>query len=580
VDNAQHRAEVAALWGVDSLPATPGKSAVELFQAAADGELAALWIACTNPAQSLPDQATVRRALERCEFVVVQEAFATTATTAYADVLLPATTWGEKDGTVTNSERRISRVRPAVVAPGQARHDWRIAVDVAQRLEVLLPARRRDGATLFPFTTAEQLWNEHRESTRGRDLDITGLSYALLDSQGPQQWPLRTGQRSGAVRLYSDGVFPTADGRASFAAVSQRPLAEKRDASYPFSLNTGRLRDHWHGLSRTGTLGRLYGHAAEPTIDLHPSDLSRLRMADGELLRVSSRRGSLVLPARASTTVAPAQAFIAMHWGDEVLGGLQRGGVNALTSPAYCPQSRQPELKHAAVKLGKAALPWQLLARAWLPAEHALEVRAALLAACGDLDYAACMPFGREPDGAGVGVLLRAAAATAPPLVWLAQIEALLGLDGPDVLRYADAQRGQRRSVRLVPRAAQGQPADVRVQAFLLSGDVQAADWVSTLLMDELPAQAYGRALLAGTATPPQALTARGQQVCNCFDVSEAEIAGTLAGCSGGPESRLAQLQARLKCGTQCGSCLPALRRQVQNTQAAADAALAAASPS
>ncbi len=582
--NPQHRAEVAALWGVDDVPANPGKSAVEMFQAAADGEIDALWIACTNPAQSLPDQATVRRALQRCEFVIVQEAFATTATTAYADLLLPATTWGEKDGTVTNSERRISRVRPAVPAAGAARHDWQIAVDVARRIERLLPARRKDGSSLFPFDTPESLWNEHRESTRGRDLDITGMSYPMLDGagpgQGPQQWPLREGDTTGAARLYTDGVFATADGRAKFAAVAQRPLAEKRDAPYPFSLNTGRLRDHWHGLSRTGTLGRLYGHAPEPTIDLHPSDLARLRLASGDLLQVQSRRGSLVLPAQASTSVAPAQAFIAMHWGDEVLGGRHRGGVNALTSSAFCPQSKQPELKHAAVKISKAALPWHLLARAWLPAESALQLRAELLAACSTMDYAACMPFGREPEHepGATGVLLRVAAAAAPSAAWLAQIERLLGLDAPEVLRYADAQRGQRRCVHLVAHNVGGQAAGARVRGFLLSGDVQAAGWVSALLMDGLPAQAYGRALLAGTATPPVAVPTRGVQVCNCFDVSEPEIATTLARCSGSPDSRLAQLQTALKCGTQCGSCLPALRRQVQQTQSAADVALAAAS--
>jgi assimilatory nitrate reductase catalytic subunit len=577
VTNAQHRSEVAVLWGVDSLPAKPGKSAVELFQAAADGEIAALWIACTNPAQSMPDQATVRRALERCEFVVVQEAYATTATTAYADLLLPATTWGEKDGTVTNSERRISRVRPAVPPPGQARHDWHMAVDVARRIEAVLPPRRVDGASLFPFETPEQLWNEHRESTRGRDLDITGLSYALLDAHGPQQWPLRSGERSGAVRLYADGVYPTTDGRARFAPVGQRALAEKRDASYPFSLNTGRLRDHWHGLSRTGTLGRLYGHAPEPCIDLHPSDLARLRLASGDLLQVTSRRGSIVLPAQACARVAPAQAFIAMHWGDEVLGGLNRGGVNALTSSAVCPQSKQPELKHAAVKLSKASLPWQLHARAWLPADRALATRAALLAACSTLDYAACMPFGREPGA--VGVLLRAAAPAVPAAAWLAQIEALLGLDAPEVLRYADTQRGQRRSVRLVTKGLDGQASGARVQAFMLSGDVRAAAWIGALLMDDLPAQSYGRALLAGTGTPPVAVPSRGAQVCNCFDVTEPEITATLARCRGGPEARLAQLQAELKCGTQCGSCLPALRRQVQLAPTLADAALATADP-
>ena len=570
--NAQHRAEVATLWGLDggesAVPSKPGKSAIEMFQAAADGEIAALWIACTNPAQSLPDQATVRRALQRCEFVIVQEAFATTATTAYADLLLPATTWGEKDGTVTNSERRISRVRPAVAAPGQARHDWHIAVDVARRIEALSPARRADGLTLFPYETPEALWNEHRESTRGRDLDITGLSYAMLESQGPQQWPLKTGQTTGATRLYIDGQFATTDGKAQFAAVSARPLAEKRDAPYPFSLNTGRLRDQWHGLSRTGTLGRLYGHAAEPVVDMHPSDLTRLRLKSGDLVQLKSRRGTLVLPTQANTEVAPAQAFIAMHWGEEVLGGRHRGGVNALTSPAYCPQSKQPELKHAAVKITPAALPWHLVARAWLPAETALQTRAQLLAICSDLDFASCVPFGREPDApSGVGVLLRAAAALAPATDWLRQIEALLGLDQPGVLRYADLKRGLHRSVRLVAHEIDGMAAGARLKAFMLAGDVQAAAWISSLLIDELPAQSYGRALLGGGSTPPLPVSTRGAQVCNCLDVTEPQITGLLSGCTGSPEDRLLQLQSTLKCGTECGSCLPALRQMVARVQ-------------
>jgi assimilatory nitrate reductase catalytic subunit len=266
---------------------------VEMFQAAADGEIKALWIACTNPAQSMPDQATVRRALQRAEFVVVQEAFATAATCDFADLLLPATTWGEKEGTVTNSERRISRVRAAVAPPRAAgsadapRHDWQIAVDFARRLERLLSAgpapvagpfdvaQDRPGPALpvkglFPYSTPESLWNEHRESTRGRDLDITGLSYAMLDA-APQQWPLKQGEPAGKVRLYEDGLFPTPDGRARFAAVTYQPVAEPRDARYPFSLTTGRLRDHWHGMTRTGTLGRLFGHVAEPAVQLHAS---------------------------------------------------------------------------------------------------------------------------------------------------------------------------------------------------------------------------------------------------------------------------------------------------------------------
>jgi len=551
--NPAHRAEVAALWGVAEVPATPGKSAVEMFQAAADGEIKALWIACTNPAQSLPDQATVRRALERAEFVVVQEAYLNTATVAYADVLLPATSWGEKSGTVTNSERRISRVRAAVSAPGLARDDWRIAVDVARLIEQRLPARRLDGASLFPFDTAESVWNEHRESTRGRDLDITGLSYALL--QQPQQWPYPTGAATGQVRLYGDGQFPTPDGKARFVAPAWRPTAEQRDARFPVSLNTGRLRDQWHGMSRTGTLGRLFAHVSEPTLDLHPQELARRGWAAGDLVRVTSRRGELVLPVAATEAVAPAQAFIAMHWGPEYVAGL---GVNALTSPALCPQSKQPELKHAAVRLERAELPWQVVAATWLPQAEAMAAREQLRSLFDELPYASCVPFGREEGGqppGRVGVLFRAAAATPQPAL-LASIEEILQLgDGP-VLRYADARSGQHRAMQL--------HGDGSLQTFLLAGQVTAQAWVLSLLQQQLPAAAFGRALLAASAAPPQPMAAASRQVCACHDVSEDRINTALAQLQGGPEQRLPPLQARLKCGTECGSCLPEVKALVR----------------
>ncbi|MDE1926257.1 MAG: nitrate reductase, partial [Burkholderiales bacterium] len=457
VADAQHRAEIAALWGVRELPARPGLTAVELFEAAAAGRIRALWIACTNPAQSMPDQHLVRRALERCEFVVVQEAYATTATAAYADLLLPAASWGEKEGTVTNSERRISRVRAAVAAPGLARDDWRIAADFARRLEARLPSRRAagfEGRSMFDDATPEAIWNEHRESTRGRDLDITGLSWAALDT--PQQWPCpavvtgaggaggaaQTGAGgdvpTGAARLYTDGRCAHADGRARFAAPAWRPTAELRDARYPYALTTGRLRDQWHGMSRTGTLGRLHAHAPGPTLDLHPQELARRGWREGELLRVSSRRGAVVLPVQASAAVAPAQAYVAMHWGSEAMAG---PGINALTTGARCPQSQQPELKHAAVRIEPAALPWSLVGAAWLPAHEALALRERLRALYDGFGYASCIPFGREPD-ARVGLLWRAAAAAPVDAALVAAVESALGLaDGP-VLRYADARAG------------------------------------------------------------------------------------------------------------------------------------------
>jgi assimilatory nitrate reductase catalytic subunit len=560
--NPAHRAEVARLWGVDDVPATPGKTAVELFQAAADGEVKALWIACTNPAQSMPDQATVRRAMQRAEFVVVQEAFSTTATCDFADLLLPATTWGEKDGTVTNSERRISRVRPAVDGPGETRHDWAIASAFARRLE----ARLRPGRpTLFSYETPEAVWNEHRESTRGRDLDITGLSYARLDA-APAQWPFPEGATEGKARLYEDGRFATEDGRARFADTPWLPLAEPRDARYPFSLNTGRLRDQWHAMSRTGTVPRLFGHVPEPTVEMHPQDMARLKLDDGDLVQVASRRGAIVVPVQGSAQQAPAQVFIAMHWGGEYLSGHGShgeplAGVNALTSPAFCPSSKQPELKHAAVKISKAHMPWKLIGAAWLPEEEALAARERLRELMTAFPFAACVPFGRDRSG----VLFRAAAREPAPAALLEKIEGVLGLAADGVLHYVDERRGQRRSVSLREHGGES-----RLDAFLLAGDVAAQAWIKTLLQDELPAQAYGRLLLAPGAKAPVALAARGRQVCSCFDISESQLAAALVNCGGSADSRLSHLQDALKCGTNCGSCVPELKRIVRLGQHAA----------
>jgi assimilatory nitrate reductase catalytic subunit len=558
--NPEHRAEVARLWGVEDVPATPGKTAVEMFQAAADGQIKALWIACTNPAQSMPDQATVRRALERAEFVVLQEAFAGTATARYAHLLLPASSWGEKDGTVTNSERRISRVRAALAAPGLARQDCQIAIDFARRLE----ARLRPGReTLFPYLTAEQVWNEHRESTRGRDLDITGLSYARLEQEGPQQWPLPSGALQGRVRLYEDGRFATPDGRAMFFDATFNALAEPRDARFPVSLNTGRLRDQWHGMSRTGLIGQLFGHTAEPSVDLHPSEMARLKLAEGDIVRLRSRRGEVLLPAHGTDAVAPAQAFVAMHWGEEFVSG--RGalaGVNALTQGTFCPLSKQPELKHSAVRVERADLPWHLLAATWLP-DHTVEATRTLLRALmGEFDYASVVPFGQRREG----LLLRAASAQPAQAAVLARLEAALGMPQDDsaLLRFADPARGQRRTIKLVslPHGA------AQLEAFVLGGDPGSHAWVLSMLQKELPAQASTRQLL----TPGGRLLAelRRRQVCNCFDVDEAAIQQSLARDVGSTDDRLVRLQSELRCGTQCGSCLPELRRLVRSWELAA----------
>ncbi len=566
--NPAHRAEVAALWGVAAVPEKPGRMAVEMFQAAADGEIKALWICCTNPAQSMPDQATVRRALERAELVVLQDAFATTATAAYADLLLPATTWGEKEGTVTNSERRISRVRAAVGAPGEARADWSVAVDFARRLEQQLGAAQ-GRSSLFPYADTESVWNEHRESTRGRDLDITGMSYAMLEASGPQQWPLRAGELAGKTRLYADGQFPTPDGRARFVHHDYRPVAEPRDARYPFSLNTGRLRDQWHGMSRTGTLGHLFSHVPEPTIDMHPQDMARRQLKPGDLVQVTSRRGSLLLPVARCADLGPGQVHIAMHWGEESLSGCSStgerlAGVNALTLSNNCPVSGQPELKHAAVKILKAELPWTLLALAWIDENTVLQAQAGLRALMRRFPFAVCVPFGtqRSPassSGGRTGLLFRAAAYEAPPDALLDSIEDWMNLATPEPLRYVDRRRGQRRAIRLVR-----SDSTTRLDAFLLAGDTSAEGWIKTLLQEQLGAQEYGRLLLRPGARPPVALQSRGRAVCSCFGVSQADIEASLRTTTGTAEQRLAALQAAWSCGTNCGSCIPELQRLVR----------------
>jgi len=542
------REEMKRLWGVGRVPEAPGKTAVEMFRALESGEIKAIWIACTNPAQSLPDLPAVRAALAKAEFVVLQEAYADTETAPFADVLLPATTWGEKDGTVTNSERRISRVRAAVAKPFEARHDWEIAVDFARRLE----ARIRPGATpLFDFETAQALWTEHRETTRGRDLDITGLSWPLLEARGPQQWPFPEGATDGRARLYEDGRFATPGGKARFHTGGYRPTAEKADARYPVRLTTGRLRDQWHGMSRTGNLPELFGHVAEPRLAMPLADLTRRGLADGDLVRVESKRGHLFVIAEASEDLRSGQAWLPMHWGKRFLGGRDSAGTNTITCAAFDPDSRQPELKHAAVKVEAAALAWRLVAFAQVDAEF-LQAR---LEAARDLqdrvNFLSVMPAGRDRPG----LVVRAANGGAPDAGWIDALDALLGLEGEDALRYDDARRAASRRLRL---------ADDRLVAVRLSGSVDAlasGDWLLGWMQEGRPVADIRRHLLMPSRQAPAGYVPAGRIVCQCHGVSETAISASLAQSPGSPAERLAAAQAKTSCGTNCGSCLPELRR-------------------
>ncbi|THF59279.1 nitrate reductase [Pseudothauera rhizosphaerae] len=537
--DAADRAELARLWGVPALPETPGLAAVQLFDALADGRVKAVWIACTNPAHSLPDQARVRAALEKAEFVVLQEAFAGTETAPFADLLLPAASWGEKSGTVTNSERRVSRVRAAVPAPGEARPDWAIAADFARRLARRL-GRPADG---FAWADEAAVFAEHAALSAGRDCDLSGLSHALLDAQGPQQWPFPRGAATGTARLFTDGRFPTPDGRARFdpAGFPRRHalLPEPTDARHPFVLLSGRLRDHWHGMSRTGKVAGLWGHTPQAVAGLNPVDITRRGLRAGQLVRVAGRRGEVVLPLAADATVAPGQVWIPMHWGAATLA---RPGANGLTSPATDPLSKQPALKQAAVSIAPAELPWRAV---WAMAvEDAAAPMAALQPVLGRFAYAAQSLAG----GSRPVLVLRVADAAAPDEALLDPIDALFGCAAPQAtLAYADRRRGI---------AKRAWVEEGRLAAIRLAGETAAADWLVAAIAAGEPAERLRAWLFAPLAGAPQGLAAASRTVCNCHGVSEAQIRDALTA-----GADLAQLQARLKCGTACGSCLPELRR-------------------
>jgi assimilatory nitrate reductase catalytic subunit len=545
--NPEHRAEVAQYWGVDSLPETPGLTAIELFEAVRLGKVKALWIACTNPAQSMPDQTKVHEALAACPFVVVQEAFFTTETCHYADLLLPAASWGEKEGTVTNSERRVSHVRSAVPAPGEARPDWAITSDFARRIEQLLHPGL---PSLFAFDSPQQLFEEYKHLTAQRDLDLSGLSYAILDNQGPQQWPYPAGATCGTPRLYGDGRFPTANGRAQFQADPYRAAKEKRETRYSLTLNTGRLRDQWHGMSRTGTAARLFGHVPEAVLSLHPDELRRRRLQAGDLIKVRSRRGSLILPVQADEGIRPGQAYLPMHWGNRFLKGL---GTNVLTQPAFDPLSKQPELKHAGIEVDKVELPWTFFALVEGEVQSRFE---ALRPLFDDFAYASLTLTGRERPA----LLINAACAVAPEAELLARIDHLLGLTQGPVLAYDDPRKTVGKRVRI---------EDGRITAIRLAGESLARDWLKGLWEEGSADADLRRWLLAPLTTPPGAAssTARSKTLCNCLNVSESAIC---AGIERGLD--LDGLKQELKCGTSCGSCVPEIKRLLATQPVAVNA--------
>ena len=552
ITNEEHRAEVEALWNLapGSLSPRPGLAAVDLFEAVRTGKVKAVWIACTNPVHSMPAIARVREAMQRAEYVIVQEAFHDTDTVPYADALLPATTWGEKEGTVTNSERRISRVRAAVPMPGQARHDWWIAREVARRIEARLAGPGR--GPLFAFDSPEQIFDEHRALTVGRDLDIGGLDYTRLEVDGPQQWPYRREDSIGQQRRYGDGIFNTTNGRARFYPTAYKPVAEATSARYPLRLLTGRLRDQWHGMSRTGRVPQLFAHSPEPSVRMHPDDAARRGLAAGELVRVASARGELVLPLELSDDVGSGNVFAAMHWNGQYLSS---GGVNEVSQPAFDTRSLQPELKHAAVRVEKTGFGWHLLVARRGDAQAMRTAVQPLLRDCG---YAGITLHAapNAPDEAA-WLVLRAASEVPMPGQWLVALDEALDLGtGADTLEYRDARRG------LLKRIAWRADAGSSFIDGVLWAEPEPRATAQSLLRYALSEQPWQGPRLAAFSNAIASIE-RDPVICVCRQVTESTIRASV-----GEGADVAALKEQLGCGTVCGSCIPQLAQYVAQANA------------
>lgn len=341
VEEASHRAEAERFWGLPAGQIRPqmGLSAIEMFRSLEKGTLKAIWIAATNPMVSLPDLHHVQRALNRAELVVVADAYHPTETSRLADVVLPAAQWGEKDWTSTNSERMVSFSRKMWEPPGEALPDW----------EILRRFAKKMGLPGFDYVNSGEIWDEFIAFTKGRPCDMAGMTHGRL-AEGSLQWPCPTPYHYGTKRRNTDGVFSTPDGKAVFLPREHRDPREIPDHEFPFVLTTGRLYSHWHTLTRTGKVEKLLKREPGPFVEIARDDAAGLGIAEGDLVQLSTRRGTIQLPARLGDGPANGMVFIPFHWGDLFGEG---NAANYLTISAIGRVAKQPELKYCAVALEK-----------------------------------------------------------------------------------------------------------------------------------------------------------------------------------------------------------------------------------
>ncbi|MFS8035447.1 molybdopterin-dependent oxidoreductase [Xanthobacter sp. AM11] len=516
---------VRRFWGAPHMAAHEGLKAVDMFAAIGRGEIKALWVMGTNPAVSLPEADAVRRALARLDLFVLSENVARNDTAACRPhVMLPAAAWGEKDGTVTNSERRISRQRPFLALPGEARPDWWAIAGVARRLG--------HGAA-FDWRGPADIFREHAalsgfENDGTRDFDISAfadLPDAHYQDFAPVQWPAPPGRREGTARLFAQGGYFTADRRARFI-VPRPAAAAATTAAFPFLLNTGRIRDQWHTMTRTGLSPRLGSHIPAPFVAVHPDDAARLGLAEGTLARVWSAHGAAVLEVRHDAGQAPGTLFAPIHWSDATAS---HGRVGALVHTVTDPVSGQPDAKATPVAIAPHAARFEgfVLARRDMALPHGLWwARAAL------------------EGGFGWRV-----AGEAGPQDWAAWVAAC----GPaDVAELTDAPAGLFRA------AAFDSAGRLDFAVFCSpAGHRPAWDALKGLLPELTVSAADRRLVLSGRRAG--ARQDGGPLVCACFGVARGAVMEAIT--AGALDA--AMVGEKLKAGTNCGSCLPEVRRLI-----------------
>jgi assimilatory nitrate reductase catalytic subunit len=515
---------VRRFWNAPNMATRDGRKAVQMFEAIERGEIKALWVMATNPAVSLPRAGAMRAALERLELFVVSENVRSNDTVnAGAHVLLPAAAWGEKDGTVTNSERCISRQRAFLPLPGEARPDWWIVSAVAQRLGF---------ADAFSYRSEADVFREHAtlssfENGGARDFDLGGLATISdhdYDALEPTQWPLRAGQPTGQPsekRFFAEGGFFTPDGRARFVPPEPPALQEATSEAFRFRLNTGRIRDQWHTMTRTGQSPRLAAHLAEPFVEVHPRDADTIGLQDGGFARVSTEHGACILKVMVTDNQRPGSLFVPIHWSAETASCAR---VGDLVSARTDPYSGQPEAKATPA----AIAPVDFALRGFIRTQTALT-----------------LPEGTWSARVAVadGVEYRLATSRGP-LFWHDFAYRWLGADA----RLAEQLDGR----------------TYRVAAFL-DGNL---DGCLCLAPAEAGPPQWDLAGLSATEAPEdggrQILKSQAdyyigeQVVCACFQVGLDAVRQAIK--SGGATS-VGDIGRTLRAGTNCGSCLPELKR-------------------